>query len=128
MAKKMMRMKQKAMKRSMKMKKAAKKSRKMKKRVSKVQKGKLRKVSVFKGTKERTSGGLKKSDLKKNKRGKIVSAKMSAASSKRSGQRFSKWGKQVKKQRSNLKIKGFCPVGGKTQAGKKLLTEVRRLL
>ena len=105
MAKKMMRMKAKAMKRSMKMKKAAKKSRKMKKRVSKVQKGKLRKVSVFKGTKERTSGGLKKSDLKKNKRGKIVSAKMSANQSRRSGQRFTKWGKQVKQE---IKLLDTC--------------------
>ena len=93
MARKMMRMKAKAMKRSMKMKKAAKKSRKMKKRVSKVAKGKRAKNSVFRGTKEKTSGGLKKSNLKKNKRGKVVSAKMSANASRRNGQRFTKWGK-----------------------------------
>ena len=68
-------MKAKAMKRSMKMKKAAKKSRKMKKRVSKVAKGKTAKSRVFRGTKERTSGGLKKSDLIKNARGKVVSRK-----------------------------------------------------
>ena len=90
MAKKMMRMKAKAMKRSMKMKKAAKKSRKMKKRVSKVAKGKQRKSLVFKGRKERTSGGLKKGDLIKNSRGKIVSKKMSARA--KNGV-IGKWGK-----------------------------------
>ena len=98
MAKKMMRMKAKAMKRSMKMKKAAKKSRKMKKRVSKVAKGKTAKARVFRGTKERTSGGLKKSDLMKNSRGKVVSIKKSrVAKSHRGGKFISKWGKSVKK-------------------------------
>ena len=47
----------------------------MKKRVSKVAKGKLAKNSVFRGTKERTVGGLKKQNLVKNKRGKVVSKK-----------------------------------------------------
>ena len=98
MAKKMMRMKAKAMKRSMKMKKAAKKSRKMKKRVSKVAKGKTAKARVFRGTKERTVGGLKKSDLLRNSRGKIVSRKMSNRSkSSKGGKIISKWGKATKK-------------------------------
>ena len=98
MAKKMMRMKAKAMKRSMEMKKAAKKSRQMKKRVSKVAKGKTAKARVFRGTKERTSGGLKKSDLIKNARGKVVSRKKSnLAKSHRGGKFISKWGKAVKK-------------------------------
>ena len=35
------------------------------------------KAQVFHGTAEKTSGGLKKKDLKKNKWGKIVSVKMS---------------------------------------------------
>ena len=52
------------------------KSRRMKKRVSKVAKGKRAKSSVFRGTKEKTAGGLKKSDLMRNKRGKVVSRKM----------------------------------------------------
>ena len=113
MAKMMRKMMKKAMK-SRKMKKVAKKSRKMKKRVSKVAKGKLAKNSVFKGTKEKTVGGLKKSDLKRNKRGKIVSAKQSANAIRRNGKQFSKWGAAVKRARTNLGIKGFCPVGGKT--------------
>merc|ERR1719201_3321917 len=44
-------------------------------KVSKVATGKLSKSSVFRGTKERTSGGLKKSDLIKSKTGKVVSKK-----------------------------------------------------
>merc|ERR1711874_659979 len=52
-------------------------------KVSKVAKGKRSKSSVFRGTKERTSGGLKKSDLVKSKTGKVVSKKASEASKKK---------------------------------------------
>jgi hypothetical protein len=38
---------------------------------------------VWKGTLKKTSGGLTKKDLKKNKQGKIVSKKASAVSKKR---------------------------------------------
>ena len=127
MARKMMRMKKRSMKRSMK-KKAAKKSRKMKKRVSKVARNKRAKNTVFRGNKERTVGGLRKSDLIKNKRGKVVSKRQSERQSKRSGKRFTKWGNAVVKARKSLAIKGFCPVGGKTPAGQKLLKKVRSLL
>jgi len=47
---------------------------------------------VFKGRKEKTVGGLKKSDLIKNKHGRIVSRKMSAKAKKNS-----KWTDAVKK-------------------------------
>jgi len=126
----------KAMKKSMKssMKKKAMKAKKasgMKKRakrVSKVAKGKLRKLVVFRGNKEKTSGGLKKSDLIKNRRGRIVSRKMSARATKSKGfNKISKWGAAVKKARDALKIKGFCPVGGKSSQGKALLSKVRSL-
>merc|ERR1712196_525776 len=49
-----------------------------KKSVSKIAKGKFRKVLVFRGSKEKTIGGLTASSLIKNKRGKVVSKKMSA--------------------------------------------------
>ena len=84
-----------AMKRSMKAMKAMKKGMKksamkkaMKKRamkVSKVAKGKRGKSSVFRGTKAKTSGGLTKSHLKKNKRGKVVSKKASDRAMKSKG-------------------------------------------
>ena len=110
------------------MRKAAKKSRRMKKRVSKVARGKRQKSSVFRGTKEKTSGGLKKTDLIRNRRGKVVSRKQSTAARKRAGARFTKWGQATKKQRRQLNIKGFCPVGGKTQQGRKLLAKVRSFM
>merc|ERR1711990_589115 len=73
----------KAMK-SMKAKKSMKKAMKSMKRkkamrVSKVAKGRGAKARVMNGTKERTVGGLKKSDLTKNKQGKVVSKKSRAA-------------------------------------------------
>merc|ERR1719272_2015248 len=77
-AKAMKAMKKAAMKRAMKA--AAPKAMKAmkKKRVSKVGK----KFVVFRGTKAKTTGGLGKSDLIKNKNGKIVSKKQSAAGTK----------------------------------------------
>jgi len=69
----------KAMKKSMK--KVMKKTTTMKRRkamkASIVAKGKRGKSSVFRGTKVRTSGGLKKQDLTRNKQGKVVSKKAS---------------------------------------------------
>merc|ERR1711964_934030 len=53
-----------------------------KKAVSKIAKGKMAKRSVFLGTKVKTYTGLTKTDLIKNKRGKIVTKKRLAAGKK----------------------------------------------
>jgi len=112
-------MKKTTMKKAMK-KTATKKTMKKKaKRVSKIAKGKLRKVLVFRGSREKTVGGLKKADLVKNKRGKVVSKKASLRSQK------NKFMVACSKARAALKIKGFCPVGGKTAQGKALLAKAR---
>ncbi len=120
MAKKAMAMKMASMK-AMKMasmKMAMKKAMK----VSKI--GKAR--SVFAGKKVKTVGGLTKADLKKNKAGKIVSKKRSAAALKGKGwKKISAWSAATKKARKDLGIKGFCPVGGKTARGQALLKKVR---
>merc|ERR1712118_633975 len=89
-----------------KVKKAAKalKPKKKKKKVSKIAKGKFRKVLVLRGKKEKTVGGLKASDLIKNKNGKVVSKKASARSKK------SPWIAAVNAARSALKLKGFVAV------------------
>merc|ERR1712194_99622 len=55
--------------------KKAKKKKAMKKSV--IAKGKMAKAMVMRGSKEKTSGGLKKDSLRKNKGGKIVSKKAS---------------------------------------------------
>merc|ERR1712202_50682 len=101
------------------MKKAAMKRAMKKKRVSKIAKGRLAKVMVLRGSKAKTVGGLKASDLKRNKSGRVVSKKRSAHSKK------SAWIAAIAKARSALKIKGFCPIGGKTAQGKALLKKAK---
>merc|ERR1711907_872726 len=81
-----------------------------KKTVSKIAKGKYRKAVVFRGSKEKTSGGLTKSDLIKNKAGKIVSKKMSAAAKKRFSRTFKGWLDAVQKARKELGVKGFVAI------------------
>jgi hypothetical protein len=119
----------KAMKRSMKARKSAMKSRRrkamkkrsamkrraMKKRVSKVG----RKWMVLKGSRVRTTGGLKATDLCKNKHGKVVSKKMSAKGKKMA------WPQAVVKARKALGVKGFQAIGGKSAKGQALLRKVR---
>merc|ERR1711988_2033488 len=72
-----------------------------KKTVSKIARGRMAKAMVLRGSKAKTVGGLKASDLTKNKTGKIVSKKRSAFAKK------SPWMAAVKKARAALKIKGF---------------------
>merc|ERR1712194_540247 len=64
---------------AMKTMKAAMKAKVMKKAMKKsvIAKGKRAKAMVLRGSKEKTSGGLKKDSLRKNKGGKIVSKKAS---------------------------------------------------
>merc|ERR1712119_162307 len=95
---KMMAMKMASMKMAMK---------KMAKRKSKIAKGKFRKVLVFRGSKEKTQGGLKKAALKKNKHGRIVSVKASAAASKG---KSAKWADSLRKAYKSLGLKKFTPI------------------
>merc|ERR1719242_1813416 len=103
---------------------AAMKMRKKAMKVSKIAKGKRAKSSVFRGTKAKTSGGLKKSDLKKNKNGKVVSVKGSAHG-KKAYKRIAGWTSAVVKARKALGIKGFAVIGGKSKDGQKLLAKAR---
>merc|ERR1712083_706583 len=117
---------------TMKAMKAAMKKGGMKKKamkVSKIAKGKRARASVFRGTKVKTASGLAKSDMVKNKSGKIVGKKASAASKKKfATSALKKWCDACKKARKELGIKGFCPVGGKTAQGKALYAKVKSLL
>merc|ERR1719308_54324 len=95
-------------------------------KVSKIARGRNRRSSVFTGKKEKTAGGLKKNDFKKNADGKIVSKKMSEASKKRyQKSNLKKWFKAVSAARKSLGIKGMVPVGGKTARGQALLKKTR---
>merc|ERR1719493_75447 len=113
---------------SMKKKSAMKSMKKKAMKVSKIARGKRAKSSVFRGTKAATSGGLKKSDLTKNKDGKVVSKKRSAAGKKlyqKNG--LAKWTKAVQQAKKSLGIKGFQVIGGKTSKGQALLKKARSL-
>merc|ERR1711934_107921 len=99
------------------------------KRVSIVAKGKRAKSAVFSGRKEKTTSGLKKSDLVKNKTGRVVSKKASARGKRlyvNSG--LKKWADACKKARKELGLKGFVAIGGKSADGKALYAKVKSLL
>merc|ERR1719386_288652 len=81
----------------------------MKKTVSKIAKGKRARASVFRGGKEKTSGGLKKSDIVKSKSGKLVSKKASAAG-KKAYKHIKGWTVAVQKARKELGVKGFVAI------------------
>jgi len=94
--------------------------------VSKVAKGRGAKARVLNGSKERTSGGLKKSDLVRNKEGRVVSKKSREAGKlayQKNG--IAKFIKAVQQARKALGIKGFQAVGGKTARGQALLKKAR---
>merc|ERR1712139_751153 len=78
-------------------------------KVSKIAKGKRAKSVVFSGGKEKTASGLKKSDLVKNRRGKIVSKK-SVAAGKKAYKNIQKWTEAVAKARKALGLKGFVAI------------------
>ena len=69
---------------------------------------------------------MTKSGLKKNKKGKIVGVKASAAG-KKNYKNISGWTKACSAARKQLKVKGFCPLGGKTAKGKQLLKVARSI-
>merc|ERR1712176_151385 len=83
-----------------------------------VAKGKRAKGLVLAGKREKTVGGLKASNLFRNKRGKVVSKKASAAGRRRY-KSIESWTKAVKKAREALNLKGFVAIGGKTGQGKR---------
>ena len=100
-----------AMKRAMKAKKVMKTMKKRVMKVSVIAKNKCAKASVFRGKKEKTTSGLTKAALTKNKRGKVVSKKAAAHGRKQFAKNLSGWNKAVMAARKELGIKGFAPVG-----------------
>ncbi|CAE8640614.1 unnamed protein product [Polarella glacialis] len=128
-------MKAKAMKKVM---KAAMKAKAMKKAMKKVMKkkamkkstiakGKRAKSSVFRGSKAKTSGGLTKDKLTKNKGGKVVSKASSARAKKLYSKTIGGWNTAVMAARKALAIKGFCAIGGKSAQGKALYAKAKSL-
>mmetsp|Transcript_51954 Transcript_51954/g.111121 ORF Transcript_51954/g.111121 Transcript_51954/m.111121 type:complete len:138 (-) Transcript_51954:134-547(-) len=97
------------------------------KRVSKVAKGRGAKAQVLKGKKEKTVGGLKRDDLIRNKRGKVVS-KRACANGKRRYRQIEDWVEALMAARSALHVQGFVAVNGKTLQGKALYAKTKALV
>merc|ERR1719204_6108 len=105
------------------MKKAMKKA----KKVSIVAKGTRAKSSVFSGSKQKTSGGLTKDGLMRNKLGRVVSKKASALGKKRFAD-IKAWADAVKAARKALGVSGFVAIGGKSAAGKALYAKAKTIM
>merc|ERR1719190_94387 len=110
------------------MKKAGMKKAMKAKRVSIVAHGARAKSSVFSGRKEKTSGGVTKAGLVKNKSGKVVSKKMSAQGKKVYARTIKAWADACKAARKALGVKGFVPMGGKSAAGRALYAKAKSIM
>merc|ERR1712196_53960 len=88
-----------------------------------IAKNKRAKATVFHGHKTKTVGGLTKSDLFKNKRGRIVSRKQSLGAKRRFAQTLGGWTTALSKARKALNVKGFVAVNGKSAQGRGLVRE-----
>merc|ERR1712159_641435 len=102
--------------------KSMKAMKKKAKRVSKVARGRFARFLVLKGTKERTVGGLKREQLMKNKRGKVVSKRASASGSRRY-KNIQDWVEAVVEARAELRVSGFVAIDGKSLQGKALFVK-----
>merc|ERR1712113_1262184 len=90
-------------------------------RKSKIARGIFAKSLVFRGLREKTSGGLTKAGLFKNRSGRVVSKKRSLAAARRfTSSAAKKWIEAVKSARKALNITGFVAINGKTAQGKAL--------
>mmetsp|Transcript_5474 Transcript_5474/g.13913 ORF Transcript_5474/g.13913 Transcript_5474/m.13913 type:complete len:126 (+) Transcript_5474:73-450(+) len=98
------------------------------KKVSVVARGKGAKARVFSGKKEKTSSGLKKEALTKNKFGKVVSKKKSAVSKQNYAKGLKAWSEAVKAARTELGLTGFVAIGGKSAAGKALYAKAKSMM
>merc|ERR1712187_836620 len=98
------------------------------KKVSIIAKGSRAKSSVFSGRKQRTSGGVTKEGLIKNKRGKVVSKKQSAQAKRAYCRTVKAWADAVKAARKALCVTGFVPIGGKSAAGRALYAKAKSMM
>merc|ERR1719148_499898 len=90
--------------------------------------GKMAKAHVLMGFREKTSGGLKKANIIKNKSGKAVSkAKSATAKANFKGSALESWIKACQAARKAMGIKGFAVVGGSTAQGKALYAKAKAL-
>merc|ERR1719352_2006697 len=93
---------------------------------SKIARGKHAKAMVLRGTQLKTSGGLTKDLLMRNKRGKIVSKKASVHGH-LAFRRIESWVDSVMEARAALHARGFVAINGRTLQGKALYVKAKAL-
>merc|ERR1712124_189179 len=98
-----------------------------KKSISKIARGRFAKALVYRGSKVKTVGGLTADKLIKNKRGKIVSKRRSAAG-KRIYANIKPWIEALMSARKALHVQGFHAVNGKSLQGKALYFKTKSFL
>merc|ERR1712224_358615 len=96
-------------------------------RVSMIARNLRAKATVFHGHKTKTTGGLTRADLIKNRQGKIVSRKRSLGARRRFAQTLGGWMAAVKKARKALNLNGFIAVNGNTAEGRALYAKAKSL-
>jgi len=97
------------------------------KRGSKIARGRMAKAMVLRGSKEKTAGGLKREDLMRNKRNRVVSKRASAAGM-RAFKQIEAWVDSVVEARRALHMTGFVAINGKSLQGKALYVKCKALL
>merc|ERR1711904_199643 len=97
-----------------------------KKKIIKVARGRMAKALVFRGSKEKTSGGLTRDSLMRNKRGKIVSKRQNAHG-KRKYKNLETWTEAFMQAREMLRVEGFHAINGKSLQGKALYYKTKAL-
>merc|ERR1719201_999896 len=97
-----------------------------KKKVSKIARGRMAKSLVFRGSREKTSGGLTRESLMRNKRGKIVSKRLNTRG-KRAFKNIETWVEAFVQARKVLHVTGFHAINGKTLQGKALYFKTKAL-
>merc|ERR1719367_20128 len=99
------------------------------KKVSVIARGARAKSSVLLGRKQRTSGGLTKEHLTKNRNGRVVSKKASARSKKAyASSPIKAWADAIKAARKALGVSGFVAIGGKSASGKALYAKAKSIM
>ena len=76
---------------------------------------------------EKTSTGLHKTDLMKNKSGRVVTKKQHAKGKALFQQFAKKWLEACMQARKELGLKGFCAIGGKSAQGKALYAKAKAI-
>ena len=92
-----------------------------------IARGSRAKALVLAGRREKTSNDHKKDDLKRNRKGKAVTKKDSAAGGAKY-RHIKPFQDAVAAARRRLGIVDFCPIGGKTAREKTLLRTARSFL